>query len=158
MNLARRTHERRAARRKRERTSVPRVPERDPAEILEREDLRQRVVVALLALDEPYRTILLLRFYDDLPPREVARRVDAPVETVRTQTRRGRCVEVPQTVCVDPAQDARTASQPRQHLANVRLVHGLALQCAEHPAMTSDPSRLAFVHPTAQGIERLGHH
>src|SRR5262249_40197952 len=40
-------------------------------------------------LDEPYRTALLLRFFDDLPPREVARRTGVPVETARARIRRG---------------------------------------------------------------------
>ncbi len=49
---------------------------------------QQRVVEAVLALDAPYRDVILLRFYEELPPREVAARLDLPVNTVRTQTRR----------------------------------------------------------------------
>lgn len=66
-----------------------RTPPREPDEILAREELRRRVVGALLDLDEPYRTVLTLRFYEDLPPRAVAKELDRPVETVRTWTRRG---------------------------------------------------------------------
>ena len=47
-----------------------------------------RVVLAVLALDEPYRETVLLRFYEGLPPREVARRMGVPVDTVRTRLRR----------------------------------------------------------------------
>jgi RNA polymerase sigma-70 factor (ECF subfamily) len=47
-----------------------------------------RVVQAVLALGEPYRETVLLRFYEGLPPREVAARMDVPVDTVRTRLRR----------------------------------------------------------------------
>ncbi len=59
------------------------------AEIVERENARRGVVEALTKLSEPYRSTLLLRFYDDLPPREVARRMRVPVETARTRIKRG---------------------------------------------------------------------
>lgn len=59
------------------------------ADIVERESARKAVVEAVLALGEPYRATILLRFYEDLPPREVARRMGIPVETVRTRTKRG---------------------------------------------------------------------
>jgi RNA polymerase sigma factor (sigma-70 family) len=58
------------------------------ADVLERERLRRGVVDAVLALPEPYRATLLLRYFEDLPPREIARRTGVPVETVRTRTRR----------------------------------------------------------------------
>ena len=63
------------------------VPSTD--EILEREALRRQVVQAVLDLDEPFRAAVLLRFFEDLPPREIARRLDVPVETVRSRLRRG---------------------------------------------------------------------
>ncbi|HKD99892.1 MAG TPA: sigma-70 family RNA polymerase sigma factor, partial [Planctomycetota bacterium] len=48
-----------------------------------------RVVVdAVLALPEPYRSALLLRYYEDLPPRAIAEREGIPVETVHTRLRR----------------------------------------------------------------------
>jgi len=62
---------------------------RDPVDVIETEEARRRLVEALLALDEPYRTPLLLRFYDDLPPREIARRLGVPGSTVRTRIQRG---------------------------------------------------------------------
>lgn len=60
-----------------------------PEDILERENLRRHLVENLLALDEPYRSALVLRFFEELPPREVARRLGVPVETARTRIRRG---------------------------------------------------------------------
>ncbi|MFN0207760.1 MAG: sigma-70 family RNA polymerase sigma factor [Planctomycetota bacterium] len=60
-----------------------------PAEVAEREELRRRIVKAVLALDEPVRKIVILRFYEGLTPREIARHLDIPFETVRTRLRRG---------------------------------------------------------------------
>jgi RNA polymerase sigma factor (sigma-70 family) len=57
-------------------------------EVVARADAHQRVVKAVMALDEPYRTTLLLRFFENLAPRHVAERMDVPVETVRTRTKR----------------------------------------------------------------------
>ena len=58
-------------------------------EIAEREEARRRVLDALLELDAPHREALLLRFYEGLPPREIARRLEVPVETARTRVKRG---------------------------------------------------------------------
>jgi len=76
----RRTREQRVAR-----------PELVPsaAEIAEREEARRRLMDAVVALDEPYREVIVLRFLEELPPREVARRLGVPVETARTRVKRG---------------------------------------------------------------------
>ncbi len=58
-------------------------------EIVARENARRAVVESLSELPEPYRSTLLLRFYEDLPPRDVAARMGVPVETVRTRLKRG---------------------------------------------------------------------
>jgi RNA polymerase sigma-70 factor (ECF subfamily) len=60
-----------------------------PEEILAREDLRRSLVEHVLALDEPVRAAMILRFLEELPPREIARRLGVPVETVRTRIKRG---------------------------------------------------------------------
>ncbi len=52
-------------------------------------EVLQRVVEAVHDLEEPYRTILLLRFLDELTPGDIARRQGVPTETVRSQVRRG---------------------------------------------------------------------
>lgn len=66
-------------------------PERTRAtdEIVVLEETRAAVVEAVLQLDEPYRTAVLLRYYDFLPPREIARKLQIPVETARTRIKRG---------------------------------------------------------------------
>lgn len=58
-------------------------------ESVARRDQALRLARALQELDEPYRAVLILRFVEDLAPRDVAQRLGRPVETVRTQTRRG---------------------------------------------------------------------
>jgi len=87
-NLAgkRRRGEERRSRRERDSARA----ERDPstAEILEREAARTKVVAAVLALEEPYRATVLLRYFENLPPRAIARRHGVPVETVRTRQKR----------------------------------------------------------------------
>src|SRR6185503_17221474 len=83
--------ERRGTERRDQREQIVARPEALPAtaDLLAREEARRRVVAALLALDEPLRTTLVLRFLEELPPRAVAARMGVPVETVRSRTRRG---------------------------------------------------------------------
>ena len=58
-------------------------------EVLAREETRRRLLVAVAELDELYRTALLLRWFEELPPRAIARRLELPVETVKTRLKRG---------------------------------------------------------------------
>ncbi len=64
------------------------APVPSPAEILLREEARQRLVQALLALDAMYREPLVLRYYEDLDTAEIGRRLGIPRETVKTRLRR----------------------------------------------------------------------
>jgi len=59
------------------------------AELVERAEAHRALVAAVLALDEPYRSTILLRFVEDLAPRAIARREGVPVATVRTRLARG---------------------------------------------------------------------
>ncbi|MHC4135205.1 MAG: sigma-70 family RNA polymerase sigma factor [Planctomycetota bacterium] len=88
-NIAYSVRRRDAARWRVEHRAARREPLPSVAEIAAKEDIRRRVLDALLGLDEPYRTALLLRYYEDLPPREIAKRLEIPVETARTQVKRG---------------------------------------------------------------------
>lgn len=56
---------------------------------LERLRVQRRVLEALERLREPYRTAVFLRYAEGLPPREIARRTDSNVETVRSRVQRG---------------------------------------------------------------------
>ena len=57
--------------------------------IVEREEVRRQMIDAVLALNEPYRSAILLRYYVDLPPRSIVDRLDVPVGTVKTRLKRG---------------------------------------------------------------------
>ncbi len=56
---------------------------------VERIAVQRELVEAVLDLGEPYREAILLRFFEELPPREIARRLDAPVATVHSRIARG---------------------------------------------------------------------
>ena len=58
------------------------------ADLVARAEVQRRVVEAVLALREPYRSTLMLRFWEDVPPRTIAQRQQIPVETVHTRTKR----------------------------------------------------------------------
>lgn len=87
-NLARRAQRSRIRGEARELRADPPPPPPSPSEILEQEAARKQVVDAVLALDEPYRSTLLLRYYEELEPIEIARRLAIPPGTVRTRLRR----------------------------------------------------------------------
>ncbi|HEU4394564.1 MAG TPA: sigma-70 family RNA polymerase sigma factor, partial [Planctomycetota bacterium] len=59
-----------------------------PAELLERAEIVERVARAVRTLEEPYRTAILLRYFEDLAPPAIAARLGVPLETVRTRLRR----------------------------------------------------------------------
>ncbi|HKE01440.1 MAG TPA: sigma-70 family RNA polymerase sigma factor, partial [Planctomycetota bacterium] len=80
---------RRRRRSDRERAAARPESVRSTADVVASESLRRTVVEAVLALAEPSRSAILLRFYDGLPPREMARRLGVPAETARTRVRRG---------------------------------------------------------------------
>jgi RNA polymerase sigma factor (sigma-70 family) len=59
------------------------------ADLVARAEARRLMLDATLALTEPSRSTILLRFFEALPPREISRRQGVPVETVRSRVRRG---------------------------------------------------------------------
>lgn len=72
----------------RESTARPPDAQGLPESMLIRGELRARLAQEVLRLDEPYRSTVLLRFFEGLEPSEIARIQGAPVETVRTRQRR----------------------------------------------------------------------
>lgn len=83
-----------ATRRRQHRTDRERDHAR-PDEVEGVEDLALRaetgrdLAARVLALDEPMRSTLLLRFWDGLPPRAIAKRQGVPVATVKSRLARG---------------------------------------------------------------------
>ncbi|MEZ5965689.1 MAG: sigma-70 family RNA polymerase sigma factor [Planctomycetota bacterium] len=82
---------RRAEGRRRRREAEGPVAEPSPAvaDAFARESVRQEVVAELAALAEPYRSTLVLRYFEDLTPIEIARRQGVPDATVRARLKRG---------------------------------------------------------------------
>lgn len=73
----------------RESAVAPTPPLPDPSDSVVRFELHRDVGNAVLALNEPYRTTVLLHFWDGLSPTAIADRMRVPVETVRTRLKRG---------------------------------------------------------------------
>jgi RNA polymerase sigma-70 factor (ECF subfamily) len=73
----------------RERGVSPRDEEPSVEEALERLELQRRVVEAVLALEEPYRSVILHRFFYDRSLADIAQLMGTPTGTARTRMRRG---------------------------------------------------------------------
>lgn len=73
----------------REAAVAPPTPVETPHEAVERAELRRLVVESVLALDEPYRSTVILRFFEEREMADIARLTSAGEETVRTRLRRG---------------------------------------------------------------------
>lgn len=56
--------------------------------IVERAESHRMVVDVVLSLDEPYRTCVLMRWFDGLEPDEIAKKLGAPASTVRVRLMR----------------------------------------------------------------------
>ncbi len=54
-----------------------------------RVDLHRRILDEVRALEEPYRTVLVLRYLEGLWPRAIATRLGLPLETVKSRLKRG---------------------------------------------------------------------
>lgn len=66
-----------------------RGPQDVTAEAVARGEERARVASSVMALPEPYRTVVLLRYVEERSPTEIASGLDRPLETVKTQLKRG---------------------------------------------------------------------
>lgn len=95
-----------AARLAREAALPPPPAPETPDEALARAELRRRVVEAVLALAEPYRGAVILRFFEEQEIAAIARVTKAPEETVRTRVRRGIAL-VKETLLATTGGDAR---------------------------------------------------
>jgi RNA polymerase sigma-70 factor (ECF subfamily) len=87
-NFARQSRRSSAHRAQRERGAARAEATPSTSELLERAELQRRIAAAVTELAEPYRTAVLLRYFEGLPPGEIARRLDVPVATVRTRLAR----------------------------------------------------------------------
>ncbi|MEO6711463.1 MAG: sigma-70 family RNA polymerase sigma factor [Planctomycetota bacterium] len=87
-NVARQDHRRSSMRVEREQEAAR--PEALPsaARLAERAELQRALVSAVLALEEPFRSTILWRFFQDLSSEEIAKRLAVPPSTVRNRLRR----------------------------------------------------------------------
>ncbi len=60
-----------------------------PSEIRQHEQTRRELVEAVLALEEPYHSAVVYRYFRGLPPRIIASELGVPVETVKKRLSRG---------------------------------------------------------------------
>lgn len=80
---------RRGAERRAGREHLCARPESDPEQdAAERLAVHGELLAAVRSLREPYRTAVVLRYYEDRPPAEIARRLGVPVKTVKTRLAR----------------------------------------------------------------------
>lgn len=77
------------ARKRRERSVARREAALPHDEIVAAVDLQRRLAQRVLELPEPYRTAVLLRYYEELSAADIARRLDVPAATVRSRVLRG---------------------------------------------------------------------
>jgi RNA polymerase sigma-70 factor (ECF subfamily) len=87
-NAARGAGRRAASRARFESMAAPRDAAPSPADVVAEAEVQHRLVEAVLALGEPYRTTVLLRWFQGLETSEIAERCGEPVETVRTRLKR----------------------------------------------------------------------
>jgi RNA polymerase sigma-70 factor (ECF subfamily) len=87
-NLVRQRKRRETRRQWRESTRPGKEGPAAPPELAEKEELLKKVIDKVLHLEQPYREVVILRFYEGLSTKEIAQRQKIPHETVRTRQRR----------------------------------------------------------------------
>lgn len=140
-NFARIALRREANRRARERER-PRVEvESDPEAISKGSAIRRDVAHAVLGLEEPYRSMVLLRYYEGLSAVEIARRRGVAAATVRQRLKRARDL-------LRSALDRKYGGESRAWSAAA-----LALARRSRPGWKAPvvPARL-LAHPFATGL------
>ena len=88
-NFARASLRSRARREHHELNAARSVEQPSAHEVLERAAVQRELVQCVMELDEPYRTTILLRFFEDQSPRQIASLLSVPAATVRTRLARG---------------------------------------------------------------------
>lgn len=81
-NAAWKSHRGDARRAAREQAAPSRGAEPSSSEIVERIETQRALLDAVQALEEPYRTVVMMRFYDGKAPREIARELGVSPEVV----------------------------------------------------------------------------
>lgn len=88
-NLAARSHRDRARRKRREEAASRSEAVPAAVRVAAQLEAHRQLVAALGRLGDPYRSAVVLRFFDGLSPREISERMGAPAATVSTWVHRG---------------------------------------------------------------------
>jgi RNA polymerase sigma-70 factor (ECF subfamily) len=88
-SLARSSWRSETRRARRELTGARREALPSTEDLVQEASMARTLSDAVLELDEPFRSVLLLRYFRDRTPTEIARDLDRPVATVKTQLQRG---------------------------------------------------------------------
>ncbi len=88
-NLRRESARGETRRQSREQSAARAEAQPDTLDVIARAAMHRELVEAVMSLREPFRTTILLRFFDEKPPREIARELDVPVHTVNSRLGRG---------------------------------------------------------------------
>lgn len=88
-NLRRDRHAKDAQREKREADQARMEATPPLQQVVERQEAQRQIVAALGEIPEAHATAIVLRFFDGLPPREIAKRLSIPVETAKKRLARG---------------------------------------------------------------------
>ena len=72
----------------RDATEAPASTDQGIDDLLVQAELQERLISAVRDLDEPYRTTVLLRYFEDLSVEELSRRMGVPSSTSRTRLQR----------------------------------------------------------------------
>ncbi len=114
------------------------------ADVVERAATHRELVGVVMELEEPYRTAILLRYFEGLPPRSIASQMKMPVRTVHTHLSRGLAML---RARLDSEHGGRTSwlsgllalssERPRLgprldwvHIMNMKLLSGMVAACA----------------------------
>jgi RNA polymerase sigma-70 factor (ECF subfamily) len=88
LSRSRDTHRSERARAVREQQAKPDVAAPATIDVVVKAEVHGELVAAVLSLEEPYRSCLLLRYFENLRPREIARLCSVPVATVHSRLQR----------------------------------------------------------------------
>ena len=114
-------------------------------------DLHRALVEALQSLSEPYRSTIVMRYFHDLGPTEIAHAIDVPVKTVETRLRRalatlrerlerGQRARARSLSLLSLAAPARTASVTGAHLGGA-----VAMSLGSKTVLAAGTAALALV-------------
>lgn len=87
-NAARKSARSRKRRARHEGTALAAQQAEATIDLVARQAMIRHIADVVGDLDEPYRSVIIHRFYDGMPPRDIARHLGVPVETVRTRIKR----------------------------------------------------------------------